>query len=562
MRAALAAWFLLAATLGAAAQPAPEYRAFWVDTFNTRLNSPEDVATVVSRAVQAGANALFVQVRRRGDAWYLNSLEPLPDGVAIAPDFDPLQAVIAQAHGAGLQVHAYVAVSDIWNQTNPPASPSHVFNQHGLTVAGSVYPGRANWLTRTRIPDGAATSFGGHRFGTDFWLDPGHPDAEAYTVSVLIRLVSSYDIDGLHLERLQYPEFTVSPGQTTPTLEVGASVGYNDTSLERYRRRYDLPADLMPSAADESWGQWRREQVTAWMRRIYLGALAIKPSLVVSVAAFANGEAPASEDGWSSAEPSWRVFQDWRAWTEEGIVDLVVPMVYRAEHVSAGAESLTRWLAWTRGHLYARQAALGLGAYLNSIEGTLRQVRRALAPLDVAAPLVPESPRGVVLFSMGAHNAPVNQNPFASQRDTPYRSFEDLAAGLTTGRTSAGQPLEPTPLVPVFASAAPVPDLPWKTSPTTGHLQGIVRTRDGAAVDGAEIVIESTDQATRVTAARTDGGGFYGRVGLAPGAYRVLVTPLADGQYRSACTVTVSAGVVATLNLRVDRATPFTAACQ
>ena len=79
-------------------------------------------------------------MRRRGDAWYLNSVEPLPDGVAIASDFDPLQDMVAQAHDAGLQIHAYVVVADIWNQIVPPANPTHVFNQHASSIVGDVPP--------------------------------------------------------------------------------------------------------------------------------------------------------------------------------------------------------------------------------------------------------------------------------------------------------------------------------------------------------------------------------------------------------------------------------------
>jgi uncharacterized lipoprotein YddW (UPF0748 family) len=47
-----------------------QYRALWVDTFNTPLNNRSDVAAVVATATAAHANAIFAQVRRRGDAWY------------------------------------------------------------------------------------------------------------------------------------------------------------------------------------------------------------------------------------------------------------------------------------------------------------------------------------------------------------------------------------------------------------------------------------------------------------------------------------------------------------
>jgi uncharacterized lipoprotein YddW (UPF0748 family) len=88
------------------AQVRTEYRAFWVDTFNTALNNHADVVAVVNNARAARANALFVQVRRRGDSWYLNSLEPRGDRTPIQAGFDPLQDMIDEAHAHGIEVHA------------------------------------------------------------------------------------------------------------------------------------------------------------------------------------------------------------------------------------------------------------------------------------------------------------------------------------------------------------------------------------------------------------------------------------------------------------------------
>jgi uncharacterized lipoprotein YddW (UPF0748 family) len=116
------------------AQPRSEVRGFWVDTFNTTLNTHTDVANVVAQAVAANANTIFAQVRRRGDSWYLNSLEPLADRTPIQPAFDPLQDLILEAHTYGLEVHAFVIVNAIWNRAPslfPPTDPGHAFNLHG-----------------------------------------------------------------------------------------------------------------------------------------------------------------------------------------------------------------------------------------------------------------------------------------------------------------------------------------------------------------------------------------------------------------------------------------------
>ena len=188
------------------------------------------------------ANVLLAQVRRRGDAWYLKALEPPPDGVPIEPNFDPLEDLIGTAHAGGLAVHAFVIAGAVWNRdpasnTGRPSSAMHVFNRHGGydTASRTIAAGAGNWLTRTLVTDGSGdVSYQGHRIGSDFWIDPGHPGAAAYTVAVLTHLVRAYDIDGLHLDRIRYPEIAVS-GQT---MQSGASIGYNPTSVARFDRRY------------------------------------------------------------------------------------------------------------------------------------------------------------------------------------------------------------------------------------------------------------------------------------------------------------------------------------
>lgn len=505
-----------------------EYRAFWVDTFNTNLNNHTDVLTVVNNAKAAKANAIFVQVRRRGDSWYLNSLEPLGDRVPIQPGFDPLQDIINVAHSEGIEVHAFVIMSAIWGRAPnlfPPENPNHAFNLHGGydAATNTIVPGPNNWLTRTLLPDttpgSTAISFQGHRFGSDFWIDFGHPDAAAYTVNVLNHLVLNYDIDGLHLDRIRYPEIGIT-GQTPST---GTNIGYNTTSVERFQRHFGIPLGSPPPAPNNpQWNQWRRDQVTNIVRRVYLNALAVKPNLKISAALIAFGGIGSTESAWNSAEAFWRVYQDWRAWTQEGIIDIAMPMVYKAEHTATVRPQYDQWDAWLRGHLFNRAGVMGQGSFVNAIEGSLRQTRRTLTPASGANNL-----SGVIFFSMATSNIAVASNPFAIPPGaTPARPFAEFASGLTTGKSVDGLvSYEPEGLTPIFGDPAAIPTFPWKITPTLGHVKGEARHTDGTALDTAAVTIENLDtNATKATA--TDGGGFFGAVDLAPGAYRAQVNSL------------------------------------
>lgn len=554
----LALWLALLVT----AQSPAQYRGFWVDTFNTTLNNHNDVLTIIANTKRAHCNALFVQVRRRGDSWYRHSLEPIADRTSIEAGFDPLADLIAEAHANGIEVHAFVIIGALWNSNpsgaapRPPENPQHVFNRHGFNQAtGRLYEGRDNWLTRTLLPDDNTITFNGHRIGNDFWIDLGHPEVAQYTLDVLLHLVRHYDLDGLHLDRIRYPEIAA-------TLSGGANIGYNAVSVTRFQTRYGLaegsPPPAPPAPNDARWQQWRRDQVTNLVRRVYLNAIALKPQLKISGALIVFGGGPTTEAGWQSAEAYWRVFQDWRAWTEEGILDLAIPMNYKREHTASNVPLLDTWAEWTKNHAYDRTTLHGLGVYLNSIEGSLRQTRKALAPSAQA-----KRSDGVVFFSFANTNDVVTANPLAlpPNQDTPRRPFAEFAAGLTTGKSADGtrayedQAANPTPL---FAQVALVPVLPWKAAPQLGHVMGLVKSSKGAPLDTAEV------QLTRVTddvppkgrtniRTATDGNGFYGCVDIAPGRYRVIVMPVGEPPYTSDATVRVVAGKVTSFDILLDR---------
>jgi uncharacterized lipoprotein YddW (UPF0748 family) len=537
-----------------------EYRAFWVDTFNTLLSDHNDVLAVVNNAKAAKANALLAQVRRRGDSWYLDTLEPLPDiPKRIVPPFDPLRDLITEAHKTGIEVHAFVIVGAIWaSAATPPAitlpsNPNHAFNLHGGwdPVRRTIVPGPNVWLTRQHLDLGlAGSTFDGHRFANDFWIDLGHPDAAKYTVDVLMHLVNAYDIDGLHLDRIRYPEYTAS-GQTAST---GTNIGYNPTSVERYQRRYGIPIGSPPPAKnDPQWSQWRRDQVSNVVRRIYLNAIAAKPQIKISAALIAFGDIGTAETAWNSAEAYWRVYQDWRAWTQEGILDLPIPMAYKREDQPLQAPTFDHWYDWMRTHQYNRGGLIGIGGSVNAIEGTLRQTRRALLPAS-GSPLL-----GVTYFSMATSNVAIAANPWSipAGQNTPVRSFAEFASGLTTGKSVNGATLyEPAGSIPIFGEAATKPVLSWKASPTRGHVMGFAKRPDGTAVDAGTVTIqEVVTQATRTTV--TDGQGFFGGVDLVPGQYLIKVQ-LGSETFFS-CPVDITAGSVASADVGFDSPPQITA---
>lgn len=471
-----------------------QFRAYWVDAFGPGLYTEAEIEELVAEAKAANLNAVVAQIGRRGDCFCNLALMPRTETNIAAYPFDPLQTLIEKAHAEGLEVHAWISATAVWSSPAPPKDRMHVFNVHGPSKNDDE-----NWLT-VRY-DGVA------RAGPTYYLDPGHPNAADYIVRMYASVVANYDVDGIHLDHIRYPDFNL--GESVP------SWGYNPVALGRFRAatgRYDRPA---PS--DPQWTQWRREQVTSIVRRIYLEIYRLKPQVRISAATVTYGEAPQRLGGWVWIRPYLEVLQDWRGWMEEGILDLNIPMNYKREHQMAEPDDQRRafeeWAEFIKDHQYARHAAIGTGLYLNLLQDNIAQIDKALAP-SVAG----NFGRGWVGFSYRQPDI------LASDR---VRSEDVSRAEL---RRALAQSLEGT--IPVFATPAKVPAMPWKTQPAVGHLMGKVHTLDGRALDQLRIDLYDQETGHLIGSRISDGSGWFGFVNLKPGQYRLV--PDCVG-VRSAC---------------------------
>ncbi len=235
---------VLALGLAALTSQAQELRAFWADAFSPGIKSRQEVDEMLRRLRTAGCNAVFVQVRKSGDAYYQSRYDPWASD---NPErFDGLEYLIRQAHSGTprIQVHAWINACAIGGSRG---NPLHI----------SVR--RPDWLSisdKGEVHDGEAVK-----------IDPGHPEAADLTARVYLDVLRHYDVDGIHFDFVRYG---------------GTSWGYNPVSVARFNARYGRRG--VPKPEDPLWQQWRRDQVTALVRRVYLMAAALKPNVAVSAA--------------------------------------------------------------------------------------------------------------------------------------------------------------------------------------------------------------------------------------------------------------------------------------
>ncbi|WP_260288758.1 glycoside hydrolase family 10 protein [Peribacillus aracenensis] len=272
--------------------------------FHDGAKTPAQVDQLFKDVQASNANTIFLQVRRRGDAYYSKALEPKTEDSFLQSDYDPLADVIQKADSANpkIQVYAWFAMMPIWNKTTAPKDSNHIFNAHGMSQ-----PSENNWLSKTNS--------GSYVSGSDYVIDPGRPDAANYTRDVIQHVVNNYDVDGIQMDLVRY---------------MGEEWGYNDVSVQRYNQAHGKTG--IPQPDDPKWKQWRRDQVNNMVRKIYTSVQSVKPSVTVSAAMIARGDGPKTVEDWNSSSNMNSALQDWRSWLEEGSIDLAIPMNYFREY--------------------------------------------------------------------------------------------------------------------------------------------------------------------------------------------------------------------------------------
>ncbi|HWJ57933.1 MAG TPA: family 10 glycosylhydrolase, partial [Vicinamibacterales bacterium] len=198
----------LASLSAAPAAATQETRALWV--LRSSLTSPASIAALVHTAKEQGFNTLLVQVRGRGDAYFTSTLEPRAAELARQPaTFDPLAALLSDAHAADIRVHAWISVNLVSSAVDLPASPEHLIARHPewlmvprpiaqelahLDPINPAYVGKIARWTRGQLE----TVEG-------LYASPLAPDAAHHVEAIVADLARRYDVDGVHLDYVRFP---------------------------------------------------------------------------------------------------------------------------------------------------------------------------------------------------------------------------------------------------------------------------------------------------------------------------------------------------------------------
>ena len=339
MRKLLYFFFLLSVSFfSAQAQPKQEIRATWITTLGgmdwpkQRATSREKIqrqrqefCQLLDQLKAAHFNTVLLQTRLRGDVIYPSRFESFTESLTghfgKNPGYDPLAFAIKECHKRGLELHAWLVTIPAGNvrQVKEQGSESLVHQNAGLCK----------------------------KHENAWYLDPGNPGTEKYLRRLVNEIVSQYDVDGIHLDYIRYPE----NAQKFPDQDTYRKYGKGQKKK-----------------------QWRRENITSIVRGIYQEVKALKPWVKVSsspVGKFKDTSRYSSR-GWNALHT---VYQDAQSWLEEGIQDILFPMMY-----FKGNHFYPFVLDWKE-HESGRWVVPGLGVYFLSDKKsgwTLEEVNRQI----------------------------------------------------------------------------------------------------------------------------------------------------------------------------------------
>lgn len=277
--------------LPVASQPKYEIRATWLTTLGgmdwprTKAGNAagiqrqkKELCDILDRLKAANFNTVLLQTRLRGDMIYPSSIETFAESLTgytgRNPGYDPLAFAIEECHKRGLELHAWIVTIPAGNTRQVKLLGRNSVVQKNRSMC-KLYKG--NW-----------------------YLDPGNPDTKEYLSRIVKEVASRYDVDGIHFDYIRYPE----QAENFPD---------KDTF-----RKYGKGKELK---------QWRRDNITEIVRRLYTDIKSIKPWIKVSsspVGKYRDTNRYPSR-GWNAYHI---VYQDAQKWLKEGIHDALFPMMY------------------------------------------------------------------------------------------------------------------------------------------------------------------------------------------------------------------------------------------
>lgn len=240
-----------------------------------------------------GVNAVVVQVRPKGDAFYESELNPwsavLTGIQGKDPGYDPMEFMIEEAHKRGMEFHAWM-------------------NPYRITTSGTDLAALSSDNMARQHPDWIITYNGA------MYYDPANEQVKEYIRDTVGEVVKNYNVDAIHFDDYFYPtNYPLSEGETRDGKEADA----------------------------------RRENVNDMVRMVSQEIKKVNPEVEFGISPLGiwkNNSSDPSGSQTNGGEGYYSVYGDAKAWVENGWVDYIVPQLYwEIGYTYADYETLVKW---------------------------------------------------------------------------------------------------------------------------------------------------------------------------------------------------------------------------
>ena len=282
-------------------QPKWEVRAVWLTTIggidwpSTYAHDERGIAEqqrqltdMMDRLKAVGINTVLLQTRVRATTIYPSDIEPwdgcLSGRPGKGPSYDALQFAIDECHRRGMELHAWVVTI-----------PVGKWNTYGCQQL------RKRYGTLIR------------KIGEEGYMNPESPTTASYIAGICEEITRKYDIDGIHLDYIRYPE---------------------------------------------TWrGAKNQEYITNIVKAINSKVKLYKPWVKLSCSPIGKYDdlSRYRSNGWNARS---RVAQDAQGWLRDGLMDQLYPMMY-----FSGNNFYPFAIDWKE-QSYGRHVVSGLGVYM------------------------------------------------------------------------------------------------------------------------------------------------------------------------------------------------------
>ncbi len=239
----------------------------------------ENITHMFENLKSSGINTVIVHARAYADSFYPSELFPwsrfITGEQGKNPGYDPFGIALEQAHGLGLEFHAWinpyrVLYSCDFSQLSPD-NPAAIWNSDDNTENDR----------RLIVID------------SGIFFNPCEGEVQRLIIEGVREIIRNYDVDAIHLDDYFYPS-------TDPEID---SLQYGEYTA---------------AGGKASLAQWRRENVNAFLAGLYATIKLENPEIELGIS-----PAGGIEDNYNTH------YADVRLWTLlEGFTDYLMPQIY------------------------------------------------------------------------------------------------------------------------------------------------------------------------------------------------------------------------------------------